>query len=309
MNTIYDLLIVGGGPAGISAAIYSARKKIKCGIFTGKYGGQISESSSIENYLGFQKESGVGISEKFSKQLDLYKNDISIKEDEFVTTIKKENDIFTLVTSKETYFAKNVILATGRVHKKLNIPGEEEFASKGVAYCATCDAPIFTDEHVAIVGGGNSAMDAVLQLIEYAEKIYLIDAADTLIADSIQVKKIEASDKVVILNNTILEEIKGDGFVSSIVYTKNEKREEMNVAGVFIEIGSITDTSIILDTIAVNEIGDIIIDDMCMTNIEGMFAAGDVSSIFAKQAIIAAGEGAKASIAVYERIKKDGQNE
>lgn len=304
MENIFELLIVGAGPAGLSAAIYSARKKISLALVTTKLGGQLLGSSSVENYLGIDDDTGIDISKKFHEHFKRYKKDISIYYDETVVSIVKDGDIFEIKTKGRFFKAQNVLIASGRTSQKLNVDGEERFSGKGVVYCATCDAPVFSGEDVVVAGGGNSALDAVLQLTEYANKIYLVDEEYMLRADEIQVDKALKSGKVEIFNNSKITKLQGENFLSSVTIDSEGESREVSVGGLFVEIGSVSNSTMVDGLVGKDESGDIIIDSMCRTNVEGIFAAGDVSNVFGKQAIISAGEGAKASLAVYERLKE-----
>lgn len=301
MNNIYDLIIIGAGPAGITASIYAARKKMDFVVITKNIGGQTILSSGIENYPGYQFITGVELIEKFKQHMESF--NIQVKENETVISVEKENELVKIETNKETYYSKTTIICSGRVARKLNVKGEQEFKNKGVVYCATCDAPFFLDKDVAVIGGGNSALDAVLQLIKIARKIYLIDIASNLKADPIMVQKAINSNIVEILNNTKVEEIYGSKFVEGIKILKDNKIKDLKVEGVFIEIGSIPSSDFVKDVFK-NEDKEIIVNCKCETNIFGIFAAGDVTNVPSKQVIVACGEGAKAAISAFEYLSK-----
>ncbi len=304
MECVFDVLIIGAGPAGLSASVYSARKMISTALITKKVGGQLLDSSCVENYLGLDDESGADITKKFHDHLNRYKKNISIFYDEAVLEISKEDEIFLVKTDTRVFKSKAVIVATGRTYEKLNVQGEEEFTRKGVAYCAICDAPLFLDEDVVVAGGGNAAIDAVLQLTEYANTIYLVDEADKIVADEILVQRALSSKKVIVCNNSKIVKLEGDDFLKKVIIQKDGKTEEISASGLFVEIGSKANSKFIENFVETNEFGEIKIDKKCQTSVEGLFAAGDVSDVYGKQAIISAGEGAKASLAVYEYLKK-----
>jgi alkyl hydroperoxide reductase subunit F len=298
---VYDLIIIGAGPAGITASVYAARKRMNFLIITRDIGGQAALSYDIKNYVGYQFITGPALAQKFREHLEQF--NVEVKEGESVTSISKEDNIVKVKTDKGEYTAKTAIIASGRVPRKLGVEGEEEFKNRGVTYCTTCDGPLFADKEVAVIGGGNSALDAVLQLIKIAKKIYLINIGPKLRADPIMVEKAKNSEKVVIYNSTKVEEINGDIFVKGIKISREGKEENLAVEGIFIEIGS-TPSSDFIKNIEKNEIGEIIVNCLCETSIPGIFAAGDVTNVYAKQIIVACGEGAKAALASFEYISK-----
>lgn len=298
---MYDLIIIGAGPAGITASIYAARKKMNFLIITREIGGQAVLSSDIENYTGYQFITGPELVEKFREHLEKF--NVETKEDEKVTAVKKENENIIVTTDKYRYASHAIIIASGRIPRKLGVDEEEKFKNKGVTYCATCDAPLFADMDVAVVGGGNSALDTVLQLIKIANKIYIIDAAPELRADNVMIEKAKSSGKVSIYSETKVEEIYGDKLVTGIKINHKGEIKNLAVGGVFIEIGSVPVSDFVND-VEKNAMSEIIVNCKCETNIPGIFAAGDVTDVFSKQIIVACGEGAKASLAVFEYLSK-----
>ena len=299
--SIYDLIIIGAGPAGITASVYAVRKRMNFLVISKDIGGQTVMSSDIQNYTGYQFITGPDLVKKFQEHLDQAK--VEVNKFEEVVSVKKENDIIKVITDSGSYEAKSAIIATGRVPRKLGVKGEDEFKGRGITYCATCDGPLFANKTVAVIGGGNAALDAVLQLINIAKKIYLIDAALSLRADSVMVEKAKQSDKVTIYNETTVQEIKGENVVKGIILNRKDGTEEIKVDGVFVEIGSGAATDFVKD-VGKNESGEIIVNCKCETNIPGIYAAGDVTSVPAKQIIVACGEGAKASILAFEYLSK-----
>jgi alkyl hydroperoxide reductase subunit F len=234
--------------------------------------------------------------------LDIYKFGLKIEE---VQKASREDDLFRVKTDLGTYLGKTVIVATGRKSRVLDIPGEIEFKNRGVSYCATCDAPFFQDLDVAVIGGGNSALDAVLQLIKIARSIYIIERGPGLKADMILVEKAKVSDNVRILTNARVVEIIGEGRVTGIKVQVEEKEMLLPVRGVFVEIGSIPNSDMV-DFVAKNVWGEIIVNCKCETNIPGLFAAGDNTDAPEKQIIIAAGDGCKAAISAFRYVSKNG---
>jgi thioredoxin-disulfide reductase len=310
MDTTYDLIIIGGGPAGITAGIYAARKKVKTLLIAKSLGGQPAEAWQIENYPGFESVLGADLAQKFVNHLKKFKDDIGIKEGEAGCDIQYRDGEapFEVITDKDKYRAKSVIIASGVSPRKLGIPGEEEFKNRGVVYCATCDAPLFKNKTVAVVGAGNAGLDAALQLTKYAKKIYLFNKYSSLSkADKEYVDAVESASSITVLNNALVKEIKGEKFVKSLIWEDVEKHraEEIKIDGVFVEIGSRPSLQFARDLVEFNEKGEIIIDPATnMASRSGIFAAGDVTNIPYKQIVIAASEGAKAALAAYEYLTK-----
>lgn len=302
MNTkIYELIILGCGPAGMTAAIYAARKKMDFVIISKDIGGQTIYSSEVENYLGFQVITGAELVLKFKEHLDMF--DVQLYMPEIAKKVEKEKDIIKVETDKNTYYTKTLIVATGRIPRSLGLQNEDKFKGRGLTYCATCDAPLFKDKVVLVVGGGNSALDAAIQLTKYAKKIYLVDIADNLKADPVMIKKAFSSGLVEYFNKSKVIEILGENFVEAVKIKNLETSKEtiFEVGGVFVEIGSFASSNFI-DIVEKTKDGEIVVDCMNRTSQEGIFAAGDVTNVFAKQIIIACGEGAKATLAAYEYL-------
>ncbi len=301
MKKNYDLIIIGAGPAGITASVYAARKKIDTLVVTKDIGGQAARSGDIQNYTGYQFISGPELAEKFEEHMRKF--DFDIRENEEVIKLAADRNNFSVKTDKDSYRAKTVIVASGKKSRELGVPGEKDFKNKGLVYCATCDAPLFSGDDVAVIGGGNSALDAVLQLIKIAHHIYVIDIAEHLSGDEIMQEKIRKSKKVTILNNCRVIEISGDDFVNAIKIEKHKKEETIAVQGIFVEIGLIPNSEFAVD-LNKTKIGEIKVNDKNETNIPGIFAAGDVTNVFEKQIIIAAGEGAKATLSVFRYLSR-----
>lgn len=297
---VYDLIILGAGPAGIAASVYAARKRVNFIVISKDVGGQTLWTADIENYIGYQFITGVDLVDKFSEHLKKY--NVELKEEE-VMRVAKNNSIINVVTNKGEYEAKTLIVATGRIPRKLGVEGEEDFIGKGITYCATCDAPLFSDKDVAVIGGGNSAIGAVLQLTRIANKIYVVDMASELRADPIMVEKARESEKVVFYNNAKVEKLSGDKFVDGITISHQEKTWNLSVGGVFVEIGSIPASGFMGD-IQKNESSEVIVNCQTKTSVSGIFAAGDVTDVYAKQIIVACGEGAKAALASFEYLNR-----
>jgi len=297
---MYDLIIIGAGPAGITAAIYASRKRINLLVITKDLGGQTALSGDIENYTGYQYITGFELTQKFLEHMNRFS--IELKEAEEARKIEKTTSGFKVATDIATYEAKTLILASGARPRTLNIPGEAEYKNRGVTYCATCDAPLFQGKDVAVIGGGNSALDATLQLTKIANRIYLITKYDSYRGETVLLEKVKASDRVAILYNTETLEIQGNRTVKAIKVKKDEELKTMEVQGVFIEIGYMPNSEFLHGFINLNECGEAIIDSHNRTSIPGVFAAGDVTNVPAKQIVIAAGEGSKASLSAFEYL-------
>jgi len=295
-----DLVIIGAGPAGITAAVYAARKKLDFSVVTQDIGGQTVWSGEIENYTGYQFITGPDLAQKFREHLEQHKFDL--REGIEVTKVVKETSNFKIQTSKgETLSAKTVIIASGKKPRLLNVPGEAEFKNRGVTYCATCDGPLFAGKEVAVIGGGNSALDATLQMMKIASKVYLVNINAELGGDAVMQERVGASGKVEILNQAKTLEISGDKFVRGMRVEIAGKPRELKVEGIFIEIGLIPNSGFI-DLVKKNKMNEIIINCLAETSEPGVYAAGDVTSVPEKQIIIAAGDGAKASLGAFRYL-------
>jgi len=306
---LYDLIIIGAGPAGLTAGLYSARKKIKTLILTENVGGQILETAEIDNYIGLPEISGLELMQKMQKHLEKY-SAVILSTGKKVTKIAclkkdKQNYFKIYICDKEIYQAKSVILANGRQHRSLKIPGEKEFKGRGVSFCSTCDAPFFSNKTIAVVGTGNSGLESALSLSKFAKKIYLISNLDRMIGDKILQEKVEKDKKIEILYNTAITDIQGDMQVKNArIKTLTEPSSErvLAIEGVFVHIGYEPDTKWLEKLVELNKRGEIKIDANNMTSQKGIFAAGDASDLPWKQIIIATGEGAKAVLGVEKYL-------
>ena len=301
----HDLIIIGAGPAGLSAAIYAVRKKLRVLVLAQAVGGQAIEAHLVENYLGMPEILGVELAEKFREHAKKF--NIEIKEEAKVEEIIKIDSGFKINTNKGEFASRALIIASGKKYRQLDVPGAKEFAGKGISYCATCDAPLFKNKTVAVIGGGDAGQDAVWQLTQYASKIYLLNKYPELRGDDVLLREqIKKHSKIEIYNQCEPLEVKGDKFVKSLVFKHNGLGEtkEIAVDGIFVEIGSVPVSEFLRDVVKLNGRGEIEIDPKNnMTSCPGIFAAGDVSDTPHKQMIIAAGEGAKAALSVYEYLK------
>jgi len=296
-----DLIIVGAGPAGITASVYAARKRMDFLVITKDVGGQTALSADIENYTGYKFITGPDLVEKFTEHLAQF--DIDVREGETVTRVEKSDDTIEIDTESDNFRARTVIIASGRVPRELEVEDEKKYKHRGVTYCATCDAPFFADVDVAVIGGGNSGLDAVLQAIKIASKVYLIEIQPELRADPIMVEQAENSDKVTILTSTKVEKIYGDDFVEGITVSTEGEQRDLDVRGVLVEIGY-DPVSDFVKGVKKNKFNEIAINCRCETNVPGIFAAGDVTDVYGKQIIVACGEGVKATLAAFEYLSK-----
>jgi len=298
---IYDLIIVGAGPAGMTAGIYAARLKLKTLLITKNFGGQVAgKAVAIENWPGIQSIQAPDLVKKMEEHLKSL--DIEIVIDE-VSDIKKNAD-FTVLTKNKEYKCKAVILATGSEYRHLNVPGEKEYLGKGVSHCSVCDGPLFKNKDVAIIGGGNAGFETAIFLSNIAKKIYILEFSQEVKAFE-QIQDIaKASGKIEIITQASVKEIRGEKFVNSIVFNEKDKERILEVQGVFVEVGYSPASSLAKNLVYLNNNGEIIVDSKTMqTNIKGLFAAGDVSANQFKQIVVSAGEGAKATLSAHNFIK------
>lgn len=306
-DNFYDALIIGGSSAGLTAALFAARREMNVLVVTKDIGGQVSNTLSIENYPGIMEIDGPELVNRFKEQVIKY--GVEIKKEEIVEVDvipnEKSKDTFRVVTSDgDEFLCKSLIVATGRTPRSLNVPGEKKFLGKGVSYCANCDAPLFRDKKVAVVGGGNSAFDAALLLSKIADKVYLIHRREKFRAFESLVKELENRGNVEFVLNSEVSEIVGDEFVTAINVKENIHGtiKKIEVDGVFIEIGSEVDTGFINDVVDTDDLNQIIIDKHMGTSHDGIFAAGDVTDTPFKQIAAASGDGCKAALASYNYL-------
>lgn len=301
---MYDLLIIGAGPAGLTAAVYAARKKISTLVVSENIGGQAALSSNIENYPGFQFITGAELVEKLEKHAK--ELGIGITLGERVLEIKEIDGGFDVLTNDGTHRAKALIIASGKVPRKLGIPGEDKYLGKGVTYCTTCDGPLFAGKKVCIIGGGNPALGAAIQMVKIAAWVYLVNMNPELRGDSVMRERARKTSNITIMNDSETLEIIGDAFVEGVkVRNKTTKEEKIiDVDGIFVEIGSMPSTDFLKGMVELNELGEVVIDKRNRTSKEGIFAAGDVTDVIGKQIIIAAGKGSKALIGVNEYLNR-----
>lgn len=307
-ETVYDLIVIGGGPAAMTAAVYAARKLLQLAVVTKDFGGQVAWTSDIENYLGFQIIAGKELVEKFREQVEQF--DIPVARDEDVVAVRREGDIFSVSTAGGTkYQARTVIIATGKRSRPLNVPGEQELLGKGVAICATCDAPLFKGKKVVVAGGGNSAFTAVIDLAQVAREVTVVNFASGWQADEVMLETIRNYSHVDLIDNHQVMRIEGSGRVEGVRIKDRQSGEEklLPADGIFIEVGLLPNSGPVKDLAELSPAGEIAVDCGCRTSVKGLFGAGDVTTVPYKQIIISAGEGAKAALSAYEYLISKGE--
>ncbi len=304
---MYDLIILGGGPAGIAAGIYASRKKLKTLLLAESFGGQSVIAAQINNFIGFKSISGIEFKNVLEEHLRL-QEDIEIKEgiEGQVEKIGKSGAGFLVSAGGESFETKTVLVALGSRYRKLNIPGEEKFGGKGVFYCSICDAPFMKDRIAVVVGGGNSGFYAILDLIPYASKIYVLEYDDTFRADPIYIDKAKASGKVEFITMAKALEIVGNNFVSAIKYEdrKNGEIKELKTDGIFVAIGYQPNSGLVKELVETNEQGEIVVNCKTQqTSLEGIWAAGDITDVLYNQINVAIGDAIKAVLNIYDYLK------
>lgn len=305
-NKLYDVVVVGSGPAAVSAAIYAVRKGLSTAMIGLKVGGQVLDTNEIENIIGTPKTTGAKYAETLEEHLKEY--EVAFKDGHLVKEIKESGKDKSIITDDgKSYKSKTVIIATGAKHRNLNIPGEEKYAGKGVHFCSTCDGPFYKGLDVAVIGGGNSGVEAALDMSGIATNVTLIEFMPELKADQVLQDKLTERGNIKVLKNTATKEVRGTEFVEELIVTHRETNEEkiLKIDGMFIEIGLSANSSIVKDLVETNAIGEIVIDGHNMTSVKGIFAAGDVTTIRQKQIVIAVGEGAKAALSAFDYLIKE----
>ena len=305
---MYDLIILGGGPAGAGAAVYSARKLLKTAIITKEFGGQSTVSETIYNWIGTKEISGNDLAKNLEDHVKNYSGQfLDIFEGEEVEKIEKENDYFVVKTKRQKEFkTKSVIVATGSSRRKLTIEGSLAFENKGITYCATCDGPLFSEMDVAVVGGGNAGFETAMQLLAYCKSVTLLESGDCMKADKITIEKVMAYPNFRCFKNIELVKVEGNKFVESLIYKDKETKEEktIQVSGIFVEIGQTPNTLFIKDLVKINDYGKIVVDPVTQrTSVDGIWAAGDCTDGKYNQNNIAVGDAVKALEDTYIWLK------
>lgn len=298
---LFDVAVIGGGPAGSSAAIYSARKGLKTVIIAERIGGQVKDTKGIENLISTPYLEGPELSDKLYKHISEY--DIHVLEHRRLDQLESGKPNHLVLNSGEVLQAKSLIVATGAKWRELNIPGEKEYIGRGVAFCPHCDGPYYKGKDVAVIGGGNSGVEAAIDLAGIVKSVTVFEFLPELKADEVLVNKLKSMDNVSILTNVQTTEVVGDGDKVTGLMFKDRETNEISthgLDGVFVQIGLLPNSDFIKDLVETNRMGEIVVDDKCRTSVKGVYAAGDVTTVPYKQIIISMGEGAKAALTAFE---------
>lgn len=302
LETLFDVIVVGGGPAGMNAALYAKRKGNKVGIIAGQLGGQIVNTSVVENYLGFESKTGEGLVEAFVEHIKAL--EIPFMEYVMVDEIVQVGPYHRVVMfDGQSVLTKTVIIATGSQSRKLSVPGEDRLAGRGVAYCAICDAPLFKGKNVLIAGGGNAAVEAAIDLAKTSNHVTLVHRSQFR-ADQILLDQMATKENITVHLETQILEIAGEDFMTHILAKDKTTDEILTIEGdgIFIEIGHIPNTAIFENFLELNDHGEVVVDEKCHTSVPGIFAAGDMTTVAYKQIIIATAQGATAALAANDYI-------
>lgn len=301
----FDVLVVGGGPAGASAAIYAARKGIRTGIVADRFGGQILDTAAIENFISVNHTEGPKLATSLEEHVKEY--NIDIMNLQRAKRLEKKDMIEIELENGAVLKSKSVILSTGASWRNIGVPGETEFRNKGVAYCVHCDGPLFAGKNVAVVGGGNSGIEAAIDLAGYTEQVTVLEFNDQLKADSVLQERLRSLPNVTVVTNAQTKEITGTDSVNGVTYVERETGEEkhIEISGIFIQIGLVPNTAWLGDSVERNKFGEILVDKRGATNVPGVFAAGDCSDSPFKQIIISMGSGATASLAAVDYLVRN----
>lgn len=300
---MYDLAIIGGGPAGVAAGVYAARKKLKTIFITVDFNSQSSVSTEIQNWIGTVAIPGHQLAENLKKHLEAYASDmVLIKNGEKAESVEKDGDNFVVKTDKESYKTRAILIASGSQRRKLQAPGAIEFENKGITYCASCDGPLFSDRDTVVIGGGNAGFETAAQLLAYAKSVTLLHRSAEFRADPVTVEKVLKNPKMKAITNVDTVEVKGDKFVKSIVYKNKETGEttELPAEGIFVEIGLVPNTSYLEGIVELDKYKRVPIDPLTQqTKVKGIWAAGDCTDVLYHQNNIAAGDGVRALEDIY----------
>lgn len=303
----YDLAIIGGGPAGVAAGVYAARKTLKTIFITKDWESQSVVSEGIENWIGTVKIKGSDFAKDLEKHLRAYAKDVvDIHEKEPCEKIEKVDGGFRIITSQGSYEARTVLVTSGSFRRKLEIPGADKFEHKGLTYCASCDGPVFSGQDVVVVGGGNAAFESASQLLAYCQSVTLINRSETFRADPVTIEAVSRNPHFKIIKNAVPKEVRGDKFVSGFIYTdaKTGKDVELTINGIFVEIGSLPTTYFIKDLVKLDEWNHIVVDPRNQrASVSGVWAAGDCTDGLYHQNNIAAGDAVKALEDIYLFLK------
>ncbi len=305
LSVPYDVLVIGGGPAGASSAIYSARKGLKVGIISDRIGGQVLETFAIENVIGTPYTEGPKLAASLHTHMKEY--DIDIINTQTVTDLRKEDLAIATLENGQEIKAKVAIIATGARWRNVNVPGEAEFKNKGVAYCPHCDGPLFKDKNVAVIGGGNSGIEAAIDLAGVAKHVTVVEFAEELKADEVLQKALYNLDNVEVHKNAATSEILGDKSVTGMTFNDRttEEQHKLDIDGVFVQIGLVPNTEFLGDTFEKTRMGEIVVNNVGETSVPGIFAAGDCTDSRYKQIIISMGSGATAALGAFDYLIRE----
>ncbi|MDD0815468.1 alkyl hydroperoxide reductase subunit F [Curvibacter sp. HBC28] len=303
----YDVLIVGGGPAGAAAAVYSARKGIRTGVVTERFGGQTLDTLGIENFISVKETEGPKFAAALEEHVRAYDVDImnAQRAEQLIPSAQPGEPILVKLANGGTLKAKTVILSTGARWRNMNVPGENEYRTKGVTYCPHCDGPLFKGKRTAVIGGGNSGVEAAIDLAGLVSHVTLLEFAPELKADAVLQKKLASLPNVTVITNAQTTQVQGDGSkVTGLSYKDRVSGAEHLLAleGIFVQIGLLPNTDFLKGTLELSKHGEIVVDTHARTSVPGVFAAGDVTTVPFKQIIIAAGEGAKAALGAFDHL-------
>ncbi len=297
-----DLVVVGGASAAMTAAIYAVRAGMDVLVVADEYGGQINNTDVVENYLGFKSISGPDLAEKYLEHMRDY--DVDEELDSPVADIRKDDDIFEVETEAGDVFQSYAaIIATGGSRRTLDVPGEEEFKNRGVNYCAVCDGPLYQGEDVAVVGGGYAGTEAAVYLSDIAEKVYVVNLAPEMSGEEITINKVREADNVEVINDAVTEEIFGGEMVEGLRYRKNDEIHELDVTGVFVEIGTVPNSDI-TGLVERDDGGYIEVNNEMETGVPGLYAAGDVTDLGVQQLAVSSGQGCQAGLNASDYVKQ-----
>ncbi|AEF53283.1 alkyl hydroperoxide reductase subunit F [Marinomonas posidonica] len=299
----YDVLIVGGGPAGAAAAIYSARKGIRTGVVAERFGGQVSDTMAIENFISVKATDGPKLVAGLEQHVLEY--DVDLMKTQKAVRLEKKEFVEVELENGAILKSKSVVLATGARWREMNVPGEQEYRGKGVAYCPHCDGPLFKGKKTAVIGGGNSGIEAAIDLAGIVEHVTVLEFGDTLRADDVLVKKAESLPNVSIIKNAMTTEVLGDDErVIGLKYTdrKTDESHLVDVAGIFVQIGLVPNSEFLKDTLELTNRGEIVVNGHGETSLPGVFAAGDVTTAPYKQIIVSMGSGATAALGAFDYL-------
>lgn len=298
---MYDLIIIGGGPAGVSAGVYAARKRLKTLLITESFGGQSVESVGIENWIGTKKIAGPDFAKMLEEHLRSVASDsVEIKLNKVNKVNKLDKGFEVEIEEGDKFEARTVLITTGSTRRKLDIPGAKEYENKGITYCASCDGPLFADQDVAVIGGGNAAFETAAQLLNYAKSVTLLNRSDDFRADEVTVKKVLSRPNMKVIKNAVPKEVRGDKLVNTMIYHSEGEDRELKVGGIFVEIGLVPTTYFVDGLVELNKIKQIVVDPRTQsTSLEGVWAAGDSTDGLYHQNNIAAGDAVKALEDIY----------